>query len=501
MLNRETYAANSWHTIDEQSRADLRNELVETECLLSALGSTLRSRWMGTHLFASILPLESQCGSYIEILRETLTNGCGAVTLRDIARLRVQFHYQCRQLHRLAGALQTLENWQSPVFLASGEIPAGRHHPHLSERGFDYSRDRHIDAEEYERLFLSELLPLPPGESYAWLTSSGMSAILLAIDHIRSRLPAGARVLARGDMYHETRELLSHWFGSNIDWLPDDSSDIVSPLRSGPYGALFLDAHTNATRLRCPAVLPVLEYISAQGDHAPYCLCDTTALPFAAAEWLSKSPPMPPGKVFFAESLIKFHQFGLDATNAGILLGIGHCPANDDLWYLRAHLGVNISDTAAATLPRPNRIALYSRLCRMQRNARIIGDALAPLADIAGGSRLGHAVSPTLDGHPDHLILRSLPFQGAIVSIELPRALHTPEALYLLSREVIRAAASRDVVLHGGSSFGFSTTRVYVTAATTRFGRPFLRIAAGSESFGEASAIATAIYEAASELP
>jgi hypothetical protein len=45
----------------------------------------------------------------------------------------------------------------------------------------------------------------------------------------------------------------------------------------------------------------------------------------------------------------------------------------------------------------------------------------------------------------------------------------------------VAEAAKRGVALLAGSSFGFDTTRIYLTAARAVSGEPFVRVAAGTE--------------------
>jgi hypothetical protein len=54
-------------------------------------------------------------------------------------------------------------------------------------------------------------------------------------------------------------------------------------------------------------------------------------------------------------------------------------------------------------------------------------------------------------------------------------------------------AARRGVRLLAGSSFGFDTTRIYLTAARAELGTPFVRIAAGTEHRLELEALADAL--------
>jgi hypothetical protein len=60
----------------------------------------------------------------------------------------------------------------------------------------------------------------------------------------------------------------------------------------------------------------------------------------------------------------------------------------------------------------------------------------------------------------------------------------------------LQVARRRGVALVAGSSFGFDTTRVYLTAGATGFGRPFLRIAAGTEHRGAIDAVADVLATA-----
>jgi hypothetical protein len=68
--------------------------------------------------------------------------------------------------------------------------------------------------------------------------------------------------------------------------------------------------------------------------------------------------------------------------------------------------------------------------------------------------------------------------------------------------EAVAEAARRGIALHAGSSFGFDTTRIYLTAARADAGTPFVRVAAGTEHRLELDALtdvlATAIERSVS---
>jgi hypothetical protein len=64
----------------------------------------------------------------------------------------------------------------------------------------------------------------------------------------------------------------------------------------------------------------------------------------------------------------------------------------------------------------------------------------------------------------------------------------------------VAEAAARGIALLGGSSFGFNTSRIYLTAARAECGEPFVRVAAGTEHSVDletlADALAVAVHQA-----
>jgi hypothetical protein len=60
----------------------------------------------------------------------------------------------------------------------------------------------------------------------------------------------------------------------------------------------------------------------------------------------------------------------------------------------------------------------------------------------------------------------------------------------------VAEAGRRGVALLGGSSFGFDTTRIYLTAEDAECGDPFVRIAVGTEHRLEVERVATALVAA-----
>ena len=97
----------------------------------------------------------------------------------------------------------------------------------------------------------------------------------------------------------------------------------------------------------------------------------------------------------------------------------------------------------------------------------------------AGRSR---SSTPGLSSHPAARAGRKLPFHGGCFSIVFAGddpALRREQALV---EAAVATASRRGVALVGGSSFGFNTSRIYLTAIRgADCSEPFVRVAVGTE--------------------
>ena len=127
-------------------------------------------------------------------------------------------------------------------------------------------------------------------------------------------------------------------------------------------------------------------------------------------------------------------------------------------------------------------------------NAQILADTLNHRMALGG---LPVALSyPGLSEHPDFSSLSDSRFKGGYMSIE-PLATDIGEAMLpRLIKAILYIAAEREVPICEGTSFGFDTTRVYLTAPTSRCGSPFLRIAAGTEHRAGIAGVASVLCSA-----
>jgi cystathionine beta-lyase/cystathionine gamma-synthase len=177
------------------------------------------------------------------------------------------------------------------------------------------------------------------------------------------------------------------------------------------------------------------------------------------------------------ESLLKYAQLGLDRANAGVI--VARSGDAERLSHYREHLGTNVADVAVHALPRPDRRVLERRLARLERNARLLAERLRE-----GAGSLVEVVHP----------------RGGCLSIVFREPDATLRREHALVEQAVAEAARRGVALLGGSSFGFDTTRIYLTAEGADYGEPFVRIAAGTEHRLEIERVAEALAAAVREV-
>jgi cystathionine beta-lyase/cystathionine gamma-synthase len=371
----------------------------------------------------------------------------------------------------LTAALNGAADWQSPSFLHSVAATAGRHEGLIRAHWNDYKRDRHLDADRYERRYVQAFVDGPP-DVRALLTSCGMAAFTTVLSFLQLEGKLDGPVLAGAGLYHESRLLLERALPSRLQLV--DEADTDSLLRAVDElrpSALFLDSLSNTKWMPVPELAPLLARLAGTQT---YLVVDNTGLsvtcqPFALAHESVR--------LIVFESLLKYAQLGLDRANAGII--VARCDDARRLAHYREHLGTNVPDVAVHALPRPDRHVLERRLARLERNAFLLAEHLR---EGAGG--LVEAVYP----------------QGGCLSIVFREPAATLDRERALVEQAVAEAARRCVALLGGSSFGFDTTRIYLTAEGAEYGEPFVRIAAGTEHLLEVERVADALVAAVREV-
>jgi cystathionine beta-lyase/cystathionine gamma-synthase len=387
----------------------------------------------------------------------------------------------------LTAALNCAADWQSPSFLHSVAASAGRHEGLIRAHWNDYKRDRHLDADRYERRYLQALVEGPP-DLRALLTSCGMAAFTTVLSCLQLEGELEGPVLAGAGLYHESRLLLERALPGRLHLV--DEADTPSLLRAIDElrpSAVFLDSLFNTKWMPIPELPPLLARLAGTKI---YLVVDNTGLsltcqPFALADESIR--------LIVFESLLKYAQLGLDRANVGIIVARGGDA--ERLSHYREHLGTNVPDFAVHALPRPDRRMLERRLARLQRNALLLAERLR--AQVDGSAEI---VYPGLPSHRGAASARRLPFRGSCLSIVFREPAATLRRERALVERAVAEAARRRIALLGGSSFGFDRTRIYLTAEGAEYGEPFVRIAAGTEHRLEVERVAEALAAAVGEV-
>ena len=460
--------------IGRSARARLAHSLVELDRASRHLQRATR-REVEPALRAVVHRYDAQLRS-LEKLRCDTTATPSAALLR---RLTTQKHVHADRLRArqaLSAALVVATDWHSPSISHSVRSAAGRYTGRVHTYHDEYKRDRHPDAGELESAWLREYVDNPHGHDVrALATSSGMAAFTTILGWLLMEPGPYGPVLVGASTYHECRQLIARSpFGARAVLVEEtETNRLLRAMDEHRPRVVFLDSLCNAAGLALPDLPRVISHLVRSGRLVRLVIDNTGRS--ATFQPLVLAPRTVSVELVVFESLTKYSQLGLDRTAAGMIVAPRRLA--DRLDECREHLGTNLTDLAAHQIPEPNRPLLQARLARLGRNARELAVFLAERYERRDlPVRVDY---PGLPGHPSFTIARRLSFQGG--TFGLTPEVDSHELRAHLVKAILYEARRRRVPLVEGTSFGFDTTRVYLTASSPEHGRPFVRIAAGSE--------------------
>lgn len=469
----------------QEAALDLRADFEETEwiaaCQRDRLIQSLAEIERAALLPATLRELRDELcrlrGRY-EILLEQLAGLRAAVRpdlVRELAEDRRRLADVIRTLQGVSAALIVAADWQSPSFDHSVQSNAGRFVGRVTEHHDDYRRDRHPEGAGFEERWLSECVERAAGLK-ALMTGSGMSAFttILAFLAARARRP----VLMGRSCYHECRQLVHQsGLGPVVEVDEMDPEAVIAAAADRRPGVIFLDSLSNSATVAVPDLRRIVEGLRGELT----VVIDNTGLSVSCQPFVM--PRNPRVRLIVFESLTKYAQMGLDRVTAGMIVASGE----DAGWLdsLREHLGTNVADASVHAVPPPDRVVLERRLVRLDRNAMLLAEHVQRHA--AGA--IDGAVHPALPSHRSHRVARGLPFRGGFFALGFRDGHDRTRVHRRFVRAMLDEARRLGVPLVAGASFGLNTTRVYLTASTSDWGRPFVRIAAGTEHRLEVEAL------------
>ena len=411
---------------------------------------------------------------------------------------KVALSHELRILYSLLGSTLSMSDWQAPGFETSKTLLMGQQKPHVTPHYRDYKRDRHHNGVLYQKKFVKEYIDKQLHRSpEAFVFSSGQSAFTTVALNVRSRILPGDKIFVGRGTYFENMFILTRMFNEKIVFFDEMDIDQLKQLvvMYKPR-AVFVDTLSNT--LGMPAlniqrftkeVLPMLQWDS-------YLVFDNTLLA-TSFQPLMQLPLFGHIRYYVVESLMKYHQFGMDRVTGGVVT----CSEIDGISLMRQriHYGTMMSDACVEMLPTPDRKMFDARLARLQRNTVYLSRLVYEHLMKHPHRHISHVVHPQLPNHPAYEWSKDAKFMGSSFSFVFKKG-HEHYFIYrMIMNRVFRAAKRAGVMISGGTSFGYDATRIYLTARFASVNvTPFLRISPGTETQEEIEKLGEVLIRALS---
>lgn len=399
-----------------------------------------------------------------------------------------------RLAYRHRGVMRCAADWQSPVYWSSFDVRQNRLSQGISEHSWDYKRDGHLDAVEYETTFMDQYCDhLGSGNLSAYLANSGMAAFTTVLHWLAHEMRLGQSTFVMQPMYFENVHLVRSVFPNAISINHGSKEDLLANLRNYSPSIVFCDAVTNCGEVVSQDFETVLHWAAEEANHQLAIVIDTTCLPavLLPPRFLTGLPDNV--TVLLVESLAKHHQFGMDTVTGGIVVAHMDGAAQDSFRKTRARLGTNISDSSVGSLPQPSRLRLIRRMQRHAHNIRFLAETLERHANTEEGPI--EAISWLKDG------VQALSwYRGTCLTLRLKKAFRSMAYYREFEKKVLELAKSNGHPVAFSTSFGFDVSRLYVTAPSTVFEEPFLRISVGTETKSQIECLVEILIKASLQL-
>ncbi len=403
-------------------------------------------------------------------------------TISQLEAAKQLLYQVLRSYTSLIAALITATDWQSPSFLHSLASQAGRQTGQIMGNINDYKRDQHAQAKQFEQLFLKEYVDSVvkfPLEVLS--TQSGMAAFTTILTFLAMEQKMTGPILIGSSIYFENKELITKMYRDHIIEVPESNTEkICRAIQTRAPSIILFDSLCNTSDVAVPDLNVILKFATKHAQKETYFVIDNTCLSISYQPFKNFVGKMGKVHLIVFESLNKYYQFGADRTTGGALWTWGKDLTR--LFYARVHSGTNISDVAVSMLPQPNRKLLTRRMSRFERNAQFLAAALHTYITNKKTSPFAHVIYPGLPSHPSFAWTQKMPFHGSFMSLQFHKDFQKIPIYRQFIKMVIAYARKQNVNIVTGTSFGFNTTRIYLTAVRTDYGTPFVRISVGTEN-------------------
>jgi cystathionine beta-lyase/cystathionine gamma-synthase len=487
-----------------QTRIDLAQDFLEYRTFVLTAIDRLRS-------FEAILSATITAESNISIVKTTIAslldqytsiqtsiNGadCENNSIDSLIAIKNQSFQQLRTLQGLTAAALVSTDWQSPSFNHSLQSNAGSQTGKIIENATDYKRDNHLDAQAYESAFRDAYIDAPwHNPQTAHVTSSCMSALIVTAGSILATQKHDRPVLIGKHSYFQNKQVVESLFGNRVHYANElDTNTFLHDIDRLQPCAIFVDSLCNVSEVGIPDLETLIPMIAKRIRHRTTLVIDNSGLAtsFQPLQYLPKISKL---SVIVVEGLNKYHQYGFDRVTGGILWTnkFSQLPLAGNI----QDYGAIIGDTSALSLPVPNRSLFDAHIVRISRNTLELAAAVQSEIVHRSFSPISHAAYPGLPNHPAYDRCKNRPFNGGFFTINFKKPFNTPRFYDRFVHHVIEIARTKNVPMICGTGFGFTTTRIYVTARfASQHVTPFIRISAGNETWDEMERVKTVLQEA-----
>lgn len=406
---------------------------------------------------------------------------------------------ELRALQSICAGIRTAGDWQSPSYDHSLVSRAGNRTGTIEGTCNDYTRDYHSYAEDYEQRFVQAYIDgFPQVLVRARLTVSGMAAFTTAVACVHEAIGPDDCVFASEGIYFQNKRVLLQHFGKRVRWVDEMRiEELLDAVHREQPAALFFDTLGNTPAMALPHLEKIIAVLSRMIQRPTFLVLDnsTRATSFQPLKFI---PLFSKLQLLVIESLNKYYQFGFDRVTAGVVWTVGKLAGK--VFSARMNLGTNISDVSALALIEPNRALLEGRLARIQRNVLLLAQAIEAFLQSFPMSRIDHVVYPGLPSHPSFTWAEKESFCGGYFILQFKPDFSHVSTYERFLAVLMKLAKKRKIDLTAGTSFGFDTTRIYLTARhASKECQPFVRISPGTETLLEMERIKELFFEAMRE--
>lgn len=418
----------------------------------------------------------------LKSLRKIIKKTASTPEFIDTTTFQLQeFRNLVRALSHVMAGLLTSTDWQSPAAEFSLISEAGRQTGTIKSSWNDYKRDQHADVQVYEQTFKKEYIDgLFTFPVFTYATNSGMAAFTTILSYLQGEHKLVRPVLVGKSTWFESKQMLKQILGHLVVEIDEEKmTDIQEQILLHQPSAIFLDTLGNSPEMPLLDVGALITFCKKRLKLECTLVLDNSSLGPTCQFMKMVTGKRSLLSVVGYESLNKFHQFGLDRTMGGILYA--HGKDTIKLFDYREHMGTILSDSGALSLPTPNRKLLDKRLIRLQRNTMSLVSSI--MEDVGKpNSPLHHVQYPRLTIHPSYSLASTKDFTGAYCMFFWKEKHQSLSFYKRFVKKLIKEAQKERIQLTHGTSFGLTSSRVYITAIRATETKPFIRFSPGTET-------------------